>query len=75
MSTKFIGKDGYKELDSLPFTRRKPQQLNTAQKTVRFIKRAAALAAKRFRIKSTRKITAKPVVKRQARPDAKTSSK
>ena len=75
MSTKFISKDGYKELDSLPFTRRKPQQLNTAQKTVRFIKRAAALAAKRFRIKSTRKITAKPVVKRQARPDAKTSSK
>lgn len=75
MSTKFIGKDGYKELDSLPFTRRKPQQLNTAQKTVRFIKRAAALAAKRFRIKSTRKITANPVVKRQTISAATTSSK
>ena len=46
MSTKFIGKDGYQEIESLPFTRRKPQELNTAQKTVRFIKRAAALAAK-----------------------------
>lgn len=73
MSTKFIGKDGYKEIESLPFTRRKPQQLNTAQKTVRFIKRAAALAAKKFKIKSTRKVTvtkkaAQPVVRKQTRP-------
>lgn len=72
MSTKFIGKDGYKEIESLPFTRRKPQQLNTAQKTVRFIKRAAALAAKTFKIKSTRKIAVtkkvtKPVIKKQSR--------
>ena len=59
MSTKFIGKDGYQEIESLPFTRRKPQELNTAQKTVRFIKRAAALAAKKFKIKSTRKVTVK----------------
>lgn len=73
MSTKFIGKDGYQEIESLPFTRRKPQELNTAQKTVRFIKRAAALAAKKFKIKSTRKVTVKrnvtkPVAKRQNRP-------
>ena len=86
MSTKFIGKDGYKEIESLPFTRRKPQQLNTAQKTVRFIKRAAALAAKKFKIKSTRKVTVtrkatKPVIRNQsrsvanARPVVQTSSK
>ena len=86
MSTKFIGKDGYKEIESLPFTRRKPQQLNTAQKTVRFIKRAAALAAKKFKIKSTRKVTVtrkvtKPVIRKQsrsvanARPVVQTSSK
>lgn len=73
MSTKFIGKDGYQEIESLPFTRRKPQELNTAQKTVRFIKRAAALAAKKFKIKSTRKVTVKrnvtkPVTKRQNKP-------
>lgn len=73
MSTKFIGKDGYQEIESLPFTRRKPQELNTAQKTVRFIKRAAALAAKKFKIKSTRKVTVKrnvtkPVAKRQNKP-------
>ena len=73
MSTKFIGKDGYQEIESLPFTRRKPQELNTAQKTVRFIKRAGALAAKKFKIKSTRKVTVKrnvtkPVAKRQNKP-------
>lgn len=80
MSTKFIGKDGYAEIESLPFTRRKPQQLNTAQKTVRFIKRAAALAAKKFRIKSTRKITVAQkatgkTIKKQTKPVIKTSER
>lgn len=80
MSTKFIGKDGYAEIESLPFTRRKPQQLNTAQKTVRFIKRAAALAAKKFKIKSTRKITVAPkttsvALKQQTKPVVKTSER
>ncbi len=80
MDTKFISKDGYGEIESLAFTRRKPQPLNTAQKTVRFIKRATALAARRFKIKSTRKATltkvaAKPTVKKSPNPTAQVSSK
>lgn len=46
METKFIGLDGFDEIESLQSAKRrntKNKKLNTAQKTVRFIKRASKL--------------------------------
>ncbi len=55
MKTKFIGLEGFNEIESLPTVkRRKSRKLNTAQKTVRFIKRAATLAARSFGKKTLR---------------------
>ncbi|MCQ2513726.1 MAG: peptidoglycan DD-metalloendopeptidase family protein [Ruminococcus sp.] len=51
MKTKFIGLEGFNEIESLPMSketavRMKKRRLNTAQKTVRFIKRATTLFGK-----------------------------
>ena len=55
LKTKFIGLEGFNEIESLPTVkRRKSRRLNTAQKTVRFIKRAVTLAARSFGNKAQR---------------------
>ena len=43
METKFIGLEGFNEIESIKTSKKKNVQLNTAQKTVRFIKRASVL--------------------------------
>lgn len=60
METKFIGLDGFGEIENIQSAKRKGiknNQLNTAQKTVRFIKRASKLI-----LKSTAKSSKKSVV-------------
>ena len=48
METKFIGLEGFNEIESLPTKKRKAckRELTTAQKTVRFVKRATTFCAK-----------------------------
>ena len=48
METKFIGLEGFNEIESLPTKKRKVcrRELTTAQKTVRFVKRATTFCAK-----------------------------
>ena len=48
METKFIGLEGFNEIESLPTKKRKicRRELTTAQKTVRFVKRATTFCAK-----------------------------
>ena len=48
METKFIGLEGFNEIESLPTKKRKVcrHELTTAQKTVRFVKRATTFCAK-----------------------------
>lgn len=56
MKTKFIGLEGFNEIESLTKdskrARGKSAQLNNAQKTVRFVKRASSLLAKSAKKKS-----------------------
>ncbi|MBQ1507547.1 MAG: peptidoglycan DD-metalloendopeptidase family protein [Ruminococcus sp.] len=55
MKTKFIGLEGFNEIESLSTSkRRRSKKLNTAQKSVRFIKRAVTLAAVKLGKKSSR---------------------
>lgn len=48
METKFIGLEGFNEIESLPTKKRRVcrRELTTAQKTVRFVKRATTFCAK-----------------------------
>ena len=48
METKFIGLEGFNEIESLPTKKRRVcrRKLTTAQKTVRFVKRATTFCAK-----------------------------
>lgn len=48
METKFIGLEGFNEIESLPTKKRRvcKRELTTAQKTVRFVKRATTFCAK-----------------------------
>ena len=48
LETKFIGLEGFNEIESLPTKKRKVcrRELTTAQKTVRFVKRATTFCAK-----------------------------
>lgn len=48
METKFIGLEGFNEIESLPTKKSKAckRELTTAQKTVRFVKRATTFCAK-----------------------------
>lgn len=63
MKTKFIGLEGFNEIESLS-TKQKRQtkihskKLNTAQKTIRFIKRASVLCGKTLKIKSCKLLSA-----------------
>ncbi len=56
LKTKFIGLEGFNEIESLSTVKSSSHsgKLNTAQKTIRFIKRAAILSAKTFRNKANR---------------------
>lgn len=59
METKFIGLDGFGEIENLQSAKRKgikKNQLNTLQKSVRFIKRASKLAYKTYSAKKSKKI-------------------
>ena len=48
LETKFIGLEGFNEIESLPTKKRRVcrRELTTAQKTVRFVKRATTFCAK-----------------------------
>ena len=48
METKFIGLEGFNEIESLPTKKRRVcrRELTTAQKTVRFVKRATTFCDK-----------------------------
>ena len=48
MKTKFIGLEGYQEIEHVSSKKKKAKKLNTAQKTVRFIKRAVSLGKKKL---------------------------
>ena len=48
MKTKFIGLEGYQEIEHVSSKKKKAKRLNTAQKTVRFIKRAVSLGKKKL---------------------------
>ena len=48
MKTKFIGLEGYQEIEHVSSKKKKANRLNTAQKTVRFIKRAVSLGKKKL---------------------------
>lgn len=50
MATKFIGRDGFCEIESLSAPRKKTIKLNTAQKTLRFTKRLAKYTVKEIKI-------------------------
>ena len=60
VKTKFIGLEGYNAIEPVSNRKsaKKSKKLNTAQKTVRFVRRAAMLVAKRFQ-KAAVKKTAK----------------
>lgn len=60
METKFIGIDGFNEIEDLRTTKKLPNrkaELNTAQKTVRFVKRAAKLYKQSAKSDSEKKKT------------------
>ena len=56
METKFIGLEGFNEIESLPTKKRKAckRELTTAQKTVRFVKRAIDRAFRESRSGTTK---------------------
>lgn len=67
METKFIGLDGFGKIENLQSAKRKTiktNQLNTLQKSVRFVKRASKLAYKAYSTKNSKKtvsvLSAKP---------------
>lgn len=67
MNTKFIGLDGFNEIESLSVTNKRAndktsKNLNTAQKTVRFIKRAAVYFKKSIKVKVLKIFANKSVV-------------
>ena len=61
MKTKFIGLDGFGEIEAVSTkkTSKKSAQLSTAQKSVRFAKRAANLCAKNIKTKNINKTNKK----------------
>ena len=68
MNTKFIGLDGFNEIESLSVTKKRAKiktckKLNTAQKTVRFIKRASVYFIKFFKAKVLNIVAKKSDVK------------
>ncbi|MBQ1594291.1 MAG: hypothetical protein II105_01385, partial [Ruminococcus sp.] len=71
MKTKFIGLDGFGEIEAVSKkkTTKKTKNLSTAQKSVRFAKRAATLCAKNIKAKNTankKKTAAKKPVRVQS---------
>lgn len=68
MNTKFIGLDGFNEIESLSVTKKRAniktcKKLNTAQKTVRFIKRASVYFIKFIKAKVLNIVAKKSDVK------------
>ena len=61
MKTKFIGLDGFGEIEAVSKKKstRKTKQLTTAQKSARFVKRAATLCAKNIKAKGAAKTNKK----------------
>ena len=59
MKTKYIGLEGYHEIEAVPAKNKSKKQLSTARKTVRFIKRAISLGRKRLLNKKKAALRAK----------------
>ena len=79
MKTKYIGLEGYGEIEAISDKNSKNKKkragkLNTAQKTIRFIKRAVSLGRKHFRNKKNTKPAAKTAkavrIERSAKPQS-----
>lgn len=51
MATKFIGTEGFKEIENLSATGKKPIKLNTFQKSLRFARRLAKFTVKEVKIR------------------------
>lgn len=51
LKTKFIGLEGFEEIESISAKKNSVKKLSNTEKTVRFIKRAAKLCAKTFKVK------------------------
>lgn len=69
VKTKFIGLDGYSEIESVSKKRRTARQsknLTTSQKTVRFVKRAVTLCAKNIKRKTAGQTASKKVRRPQS---------
>jgi murein DD-endopeptidase MepM/ murein hydrolase activator NlpD len=69
LKTKFISIDGFNEIEDLHTTKKLPKrkgELNTAQKTVRFVKRAAKLYKQSAKSNSKKPVTKSRPVKRTA---------
>lgn len=77
MKTKFISIDGFNEIEDLHTTRKLPKrkgELNTAQKTVRFVKRAAKLYKQSAKSNSKMPVTKSHPVKSVKRTTPKVMS-
>ena len=69
MKTKFIGLDGFGEIEAVSKKQssKKSKKLSTAQKTVRFVKRAVSLCAKTFKAKNANTNKKKTAAKKPVR--------